>query len=76
MLNEMKARKIAPTIYSYAAAVSACERSGQWKASLDLLDRMQAAGVSVCGSCLQDFSCMRYSIERGGVNDQRCEYPS
>jgi len=46
MLNEMAARKVSPTIYSYAAAISACERSGQWRASLALLDRMQAAGVS------------------------------
>ena len=41
----MIARGLEPDVYSYSAAISACEKVGDWPRALALLDAMQARGL-------------------------------
>ena len=42
----MAARGVAPDVISYSAAISACEKGGQWERALALLEQMAARGVA------------------------------
>jgi len=43
LLQEMQNKKIAPDTISYSAAISACEKGGQWQQALGLLQEMELA---------------------------------
>ena len=42
----MAARGVAPDVISYSAAISACEKGGQWERALALLEQMAVRGVA------------------------------
>merc|ERR1711938_278624 len=47
LLESAEARYgVTPNTITYNAAISACEKGGQWERALALLDAMQAAGVA------------------------------
>ena len=41
----MKGRGVIQNIISYSAAISACEKGGQWEKPLELLKSMEVRGV-------------------------------
>ena len=41
LLEEMKQRELAPNLYCYSAAISACGKSGQWRRALALLRELR-----------------------------------
>jgi pentatricopeptide repeat protein len=45
LLEEMQAKGVEPDVITYNAAISACEKGGQWEKALQLLEEMQAKGV-------------------------------
>jgi len=45
-LREMESRGITPNTISYSAAISACEKEGQWQQALILLREMESRGIS------------------------------
>ena len=42
---DLRGAGVAPDVYSFNAAISACEKGGQWERALSLLDEMRSAGV-------------------------------
>ena len=64
----MQDRKVQPDVISYSAAISACEKGGQWEPALELLQKMQDrkvqpnvisynAAISACGrACEWDYA--------------------
>ena len=38
--------RVVPNVYTYSAAISACEKGGQWKRALELFAEMERAGVA------------------------------
>lgn len=63
LLDEMPHVKVTPNVVSYTAAVSACEKGGQWQIALYLLDEMPLVKVTpeVNAYCAAMTAC-----ERGG----------
>lgn len=45
MLRKMKRRRIDPNLVTCSAAISACEKGGQWKKALDLFRDMWCRGI-------------------------------
>ncbi|CAK9101579.1 unnamed protein product [Durusdinium trenchii] len=45
----MPKAKVAPTVISYSAAISACEKGGQWQQALEFYN----AAISACEKCGQ-----------------------
>ena len=45
LLDEMRKAGVAPSVYSYSAAISACEKGRQWEDALSLLEEMRTRGV-------------------------------
>jgi pentatricopeptide repeat domain-containing protein 1 len=43
----MKAEGVRPTVITYSALISACEKGGQWKLALEVLEDMKTAGHGV-----------------------------
>ena len=46
LLDEMRESGPAPSVHSFNAAITACEKAGQWERALALLDEMRARGVA------------------------------
>ena len=46
MLREMQSAGVAPDVYCFSAAVSACARAAKCEEALALFDDMEAAGVA------------------------------
>ena len=45
LLEGMRERGIEPDVISYSAAISACEKGGQWERALELLEGMRERGI-------------------------------
>ena len=45
MLDQMRRIGGTPDVISFSAAVSACEKGGQWERALSIFDQMRNAGV-------------------------------
>ena len=45
LLDEMRGSRVLPNVFHYSAAISACEKGGQWQRALALLGEMRAARV-------------------------------
>ena len=41
LLKEMRASGVAPNVITYNAAISACEKGGQWERALSLLEEVR-----------------------------------
>jgi pentatricopeptide repeat protein len=54
---------VAPNVISFSAAISACEKGGQWQRALALLDEMRAKGVA---PDVISFSAAISACEKGG----------
>jgi pentatricopeptide repeat protein len=59
----MRAAGVAPNVISFNAAISACEKGGQWQRALSLLEEMRAAGVT---PNVISFSAAISACEKGG----------
>lgn len=46
LIDEMARRRVAPDIYCYSAAISACSQARQWQRALELFNGMEDAGVT------------------------------
>ena len=46
LLDEMQLRGIAPNVFAFNAALSACAKTGEWERALGLLDEMRANRVA------------------------------
>jgi pentatricopeptide repeat protein len=46
LLREMGSRGITPNVFCYNAAISACEKGGQWEKAGDLLREMDSRGIT------------------------------
>merc|ERR1711904_202411 len=46
LLHQMRECGVTPDVISFNAAISACEKGGQWEQALALLDKMRKNGVT------------------------------
>ena len=46
LLDEMRESGVMPNVFHYSAAITACEKCGQWRRGLALLDEMRASRVT------------------------------
>lgn len=46
LLDEMKRSGLNPDVYSYSAAISACEKDKQWEKALEIFEKMQIQNVN------------------------------
>ena len=46
LLDEMRESGVMPNVFHYSAAITACEKGGQWRRALALLDEMRASRVT------------------------------
>ena len=63
LLDEMRESGVTPNVFHYSAAISACEKGGQWQRALALLDEMRAKGVA---PNVITFSAAISACEKGG----------
>ena len=74
LLDEMPARGVQPDVYSYSAAISACEKGGQWERAPEFLDEMQTRGVQPSVIAERGDLCVRQgrAMERAALCWRRC----
>ena len=68
LFRSMEARGLEPNVINYSAAISACEKKGEWEKALDLFRSMQVQGLKP--SVLTYNSVIR-ACERGGGSGKR-----
>ena len=63
LLDDMRKAGVTRNVISFNAAISACEKGGQWQRALSLLDDMCKAGVTMN---VISFSAAISACEKGG----------
>ena len=68
LLRTMPRANFTPDVVSFSSAISACAKSGRWRAALELLDEMQVAGIApneVSFNAAMQAVCSARQLEQG-----------
>ena len=66
----MKSSGVEPSVISYNAAISACEKGGQWEPALQLLEEMKSSGIE---PDVISYSAAISACEKGGRRERVLE---
>ena len=69
-MEEIKHRGIEPDVITYSAAISACEKGGQWKHALRVLEEMRSSGTK---PTVISYSAAISACEKGGQWERALE---
>jgi pentatricopeptide repeat domain-containing protein 1 len=63
VFEEMNAAGVQPTVITYSALISACEKGAQWQRAVEVFEEMKAAGVQ---PTVITYSALISACEKGG----------